>query len=212
MCVVSCNAGYKMCGTNCVPNNSCCTTSDCNAGPHVASTACNTSTGMCRVASCASGFYDIDGQYADGCECADQNKGKTCASATAIGALPQGAMLSSTGNLPAAGVENWFSVSFTGTAQGSNPKVSLTTNPGNQFKIDVFSDCGQGMSATCSEPGQSSRGITAFEMRNTMGDPAGNGIDGKPPWSSAQGTFFVRVTRVAGQNPTCDTYALTWSD
>jgi hypothetical protein len=211
VCVVGCNAGYRACGTNCIPNSACCTAADCNSGPHVTATSCNTVTGMCKIGSCLNGYYDIDGQFQNGCECADQNKGKSCQTATAIGALPTGAMLSSTGNLPAAGLENWFSVSFTGTTQASNPKVVLSTNPGNQFKIDVFSDCNKGMSAACSEPGQSSVGVTTFEMKNTMGDPNGNGT-GTPPWSSAQGTFYVRVSRVAGSNPTCDTYGLTWSD
>src|SRR5581483_438864 len=210
VCVVSCNAGYRSCMTNCIPNTACCTNTDCNAGPHVTATTCNVGTGQCHIGSCLNGYYDLDGTFQNGCECADQNKGKTCGSATAIGALPQGATLTSTGNLPGPTIENWFSVSFTGTAQASNPKVVLSTNPGNQFKLDVFSDCSQGMVAACSEPGQSPRGITTFEMKNTMGDPTGNGT-GSTPWVSASGTFYVRVSR-NGSNATCDTYGLTWSD
>jgi hypothetical protein len=225
MCVLSCNPGYKMCNTNCIPNGLCCTDSDCAATAHVAKSACNQADGTCHITTCATGYYDLDGTFNDGCECADQNKARQCAGATSLGTVPIGGMFTAQGNLPGAGVENWFSVNFqSNTSTSYHPKVTLSTNPSSAFKFDVLTSCALSSTEQCGETAsQKSTGDTTWEMSYTGGDPTGGG--GVCPSNTGNcstpfvaiapvgpgGTVSIRVYRT-GPTVSCDTYTLTISN
>src|SRR5262249_46987363 len=109
-----CPAGTRFCSqsNSCIPNANCCTNSDCPLTANTTGTACN--AGACQITGCAAGFFNVDGSYSDGCECQDQGGGNACGTATGLGSLALGASVLRSGNLPAAGAEDWYIVTFTG--------------------------------------------------------------------------------------------------
>ncbi len=183
-------------------------------------TACNSINGTCHIKSCASGWYDIDGQYTDGCECKDLGIGRSCQSATNLGQLPIGGMLSPSGNLPVTGAENWFTVQFTGNASpGYHPSVSFSTNKNNEYVFDVVADCSGAQQGCQVESGKTANGVTAWEVATTGGDftpPAGQNTPiqtfAATPAVGNGGTVFVRVYRAGGGAPTCNSFTLTISN
>lgn len=220
MCVNSCNAGYHSCGTNCIPNNACCVDGDCMITSNVQATTCNSTNGTCHVKSCANGYYDVDGQYQNGCECKDLGVARTCQTATPLGSMTIGGSLSPTGNLPVVGEENWFSVTFTGNTQpGYHPKVALSSNPNGAFVLDVVADCNGAQLGCQMESGKTANGVQTWEVQTTGGDftpPAGQSAPvqtfSATPAVGSGGKVFIRVYHASTGTPTCSAYTLTVSN
>ena len=100
--------------------------------------------GSCRIDSCAPGTFDVDGAYANGCECADDPSATACAASTDIGAISAG---SSTVVMGAAmpGQQDWYQVDFPSVGRGpanGNPQIRLTGPSASNFELDFFSACG----------------------------------------------------------------------
>lgn len=216
VCSIQCNAGFADCNNNpadgCeanlnTDNNHCgnCNTSCGNLPAHAAAGAC--SGGMCVVTACQAGWFDLNGNWGDGCECQSDPYGAVCNAASAVGQLTVGQSTTVTGNLVPANKENWFQVTFAGNhdSRQFHASIALTTNPNNWFRFDVYADCGN-TNVSCSDG--ASTGLTTWEIYwNDQQSGAYNAI----PAFGANNTVYIRVRRVAGP-VTCDDFVLTISD
>lgn len=162
-CDIACNGGFGNCdGTRA---NGCETdvTRDlahCGAcgsacAPANAAPACT--SGLCGIAACGSGFADIDGTAVNGCECAVDSNGGSCAGPTLVAEVAVGGSTTVSGNLVPSTASDWFSVSF---APGGHPRVVIVGNPGGHF-LRVQSTCGGPLA--CNMP------ITDWDFYDTPG-------------------------------------------
>jgi len=142
--IASCAPGFADCDETPVdgcetdtatnPSNCGACGNDCNthvclsALTHVSSLVCN--DGTCDVTGCDPGYFDTDGVCNDGCECADAGTGGTsCAAAADLGTIFAGQTTDVTDNLPAAGQQAWYQLTF-GLGGTPSPKVTLTPGTG----------------------------------------------------------------------------------
>jgi hypothetical protein len=110
-----------------------------------------------------------------------------------------------TGNLPTAGQEGWFSVTFTGNGSSSfHPHITMTAGA-SEFGFDVATNCSGG-TTTCGMEGGVSTGRTDWETFWNQ-----TGYNNPIPLPGTGGTVFVRVFRKAG-GVTCNNYTLTITD
>ena len=117
--------------------------------PHTTSYTCP--SGACLVNACQANWYNLnDVSLSDGCECQDLDTGnKQCTLAQALGPVDDNAgVKSATGDIPKAGDVVWYSVQLANThwdaAGGTNPfnaKIGFSANPGDEFQLQVYSDC-----------------------------------------------------------------------
>ncbi len=211
-CTFTCSSGFKLCNSVCISWNLCCTAGDCPVTTDSSSTTCDM-MGLCHIGMCKPGFYDLDGKYANGCECKDAGIAQACSAATDKGALTVGGSTSVTGNLPAMGLADWITVNFSGNGDPSyHPRISFMTNPGNNLRFDVYSNCNGGAQA-CGEGGNASARVS-WEVLYTGGDfspPAGQGAVQSfmaiPPVGN-NGQVYIKVYRVSG-TPDCSSYTLS---
>jgi hypothetical protein len=160
--------------------------------------------GACSIVSCAAGAYDVDGQYPDGCECIDSGGAGSCGAATDLGSFNPGNSVAVNGKLPTSGSVDWYRVNFpagSGRPGGGLAWVSLTGNPGPNYRFDVTHDC-SGNAVYCGAEGGGSWGLTSFEFTDNQ-SPAyrSNGV----AWPS---TVYIRVYRV-NSGLTCENYQLS---
>jgi len=128
-----------------------------------------------------------------------------CPSATDLGMLALGANLSVTSNLPPAGGEDWYAVTFaSNTNPMYHPHVYLTTNTDNAARFDILSGCGTALD--CMGSGQAT-GLTDWETHYTAGDPASPGFQAIPA-VGAGGRILIRVFRSTAVTG-CDMYSIT---
>jgi hypothetical protein len=129
------------CGTVC--NNK------CNAAnTQIAQVGCN--MGACVAAKCNAGYFDVDKDCTNGCECQESLGGAAaCMGAQAIAVTLGSKNLTKSGTLIMA-TDAWYAFTFPGSTTSLNfhPSVALTTNPGNAFTLEVYYDCA-GHNATC---------------------------------------------------------------
>ncbi len=216
VCSIQCNGGFADCNNNpadgCevnlnVDNNHCggCQTSCGNLAPHTTSGACQ--NGMCVVTGCQNNFFDLDGQWGDGCECAGDGVGSSCGNATGKGQLTIGQSINITGNVVPANSEDWYQITFAGDhgSKSFHAQVAFGVNPNNWFRFDVFADCANN-GVNCSDG--ASTGLTQWEIY--WGDQ-GSGAYNPIGAFGNNNTVYIRVRRVAGP-VTCDSYTLTVSD
>ena len=178
----------------------------CPAAPNVMTYSCT--AGMCSF-TCITGFHDMNGNYADGCECsADTGGGNACTAPYVVGTInPGDAPVSITGVLPT-GLSQWYSVSFPSVGRGpanASPSVNLAGPGAANFRISLFTACGSG--ASCGTGSSSSTSSYGFVDDASMGATAYS--TNSTSWPSS---LFVEVTRI---NPvtTCSagTYTITFS-
>jgi hypothetical protein len=124
--------------------------------PHSGSVACL--NGDCAITMCQAGWFDINSEPDDGCECLEvglELGNGTCQSALGLGAItdvPAGQIFGAS-NSPA-GTGDWYS--FTahdideGTAESFHVNVSFLDNPAETFVFDLYyGECG-GENLICS--------------------------------------------------------------
>ncbi len=216
----SCNAGFSNCNgaqvdgceinlqadvQNCgVCGNNCAVTCSGNT----ALTACT--SGACGIQSCQSGYFNVDGLCSGGCECLASNVSQSCNTPASLGTLAVGAApITTSANLVPAGVEGWYTVTFTGnTNPAYHPHVKLTVNPGGAFKFDIRTNCAGGTMA-CGAEGGVSNGLTDWETFNGAGSPGY--YDVIAPVGN-NGTVLIHVYRVSGQPVTCQSFTLQVSN
>ena len=152
---------------------------------------------------CNSNYYDIDGVYANGCECGDDGYSGTCSGAATgssnLGAVTAGqSPIVVTGRLPAGGSQDdWFRVNFsTGSRPGAGvPTIDFLSNPGGNYRMDIRYSCG---SNVCTNR-------TSWSFRDNQATAGANQWNWNPTGWPTQ--VYVRVYRVnGGQN--CTDYQL----
>jgi hypothetical protein len=221
--VVSCNAGFADCNGSAADGCEVATTSDvnncgacgnaCSPGPNVTAVACTSSA--CQIVGCSAGHYDVDGAFADGCECATAGTSASSAAPTFLGSLNIGQAVSFTGNLVPAGQEAWLVITFNGNVSATyHAKIALVAGA-SEYKFDLLSNCSGTAAGTCGEGGNSV-GLTSWEAFYTAGDPTSYPVTGSnfnpiaPP--GANGVVLVHVYRAAGVATTCSNYTLQLSN
>lgn len=170
---------------------------------------------VCTIMTCDAGYVDVDGTYADGCECKDDGYGKTCATITDAGTIAIGGKVTETGVLPLAGEENWFEVDFN-QYTATNFAAQITITPSSEFLFNVYTASCSAVPAnqasnppggTCQDTGGSSLGLATWAMSETDTlTPIGT-----YPTVGTAGVVYIEVYRASG-SPTCDSYTLTITD
>ena len=197
-------------------DDNCNGTPDDGPGASLCAAVPNASTYSCSAATCSftcvTGYYDVDGSYANGCECQDDAHGNVCSGASSLGSFPFGsAPMSVAGRIVPAGEEDWFSINFPpaasrGPSQG-NPQIRLTGAGASNFVLDVFSMCGT--SASCGSGGNTAISHYSFlDDQSTAGVRQWSGPH-STPWPS---TIVFRVRRLtAPTSCAAGAYTLTIS-
>src|SRR5439155_27292573 len=113
-------------------------------------------------------------------------------------------------NLPQPGEEIWYQVAYQGpTTTPYHPRVTLTVNPGNEFVIDVMSNCSGGQIA-CGMEGGNAVNRTDWEQLASGGDATGNAYSPTPAVGTG-GTVWVRVHR-ANSVTSCSSFTVQFSN
>jgi hypothetical protein len=199
------------------------------AGGTVTLTSCT--SGMCKIATCAVGKADVDGNYANGCECTDKLAPSECTAPYDMGTVAVGAFQEyKTANLPVTGRSVWVKVTFLNARSNkiSNPRLELrmaapwTGTPAEQpLVMDIITGgtC-SGSAPACGGSGEgSATNKTDFNFRYNPG-LAGNYTDPAPPGgvkpfqpilpgSDENATVFVRVYNKTGATLSCADFVLT---
>jgi hypothetical protein len=120
--------------------------------------------GKCTAGKCKSGFYDVDGDYGNGCECqADQWHGKqggACEAAIDVGAFGEGGSKDiKSGNVTPDEGGDWYK--FNAVDSGDTPlagqgicdnfhvRARFLINPNNQFRLDLYRGSCAGVANIC---------------------------------------------------------------
>ncbi len=120
---------------------------------------------LCFMGACDAGYYNIDNNPGNGCECAEDGFADICDDAliTDLGSLASGSSVQITGNLiPAPADEDWFT--FSAADNNSSDLVngfdnyhlhiyfdSVGGNPSNQYVFQVYRNTN--VSAQCAQKG-----------------------------------------------------------
>jgi len=162
----------------------------CPPAAHTSARAC--AGGSCTF-TCDVSYYDLNGVYGDGCECADDSTANACAAATDLGAITTGASRVVSGTIVPNGEEDWYAVSFPATARGpaqGNPQIRLTGPLAGNFELDFLTTC-TGTTAACGTGMALGVGSYSFLDDQSMGMTAYS--TNSTPWPS---TMLFRVRRV----------------
>jgi hypothetical protein len=204
----ACPTGDTVCtaSNSCISSADCCTAAECPDTANVMTTNCT--GGACGIMTCNAGWVNVDGTYADGCECQDDAFAKACGANTNVGTVDVGQSFNEVGVLPVAGEVNWFEATFPeNTLTTYHPKITLSVNPGSQFLFNVYDATCAATAMSCGTEGGSSTARTTWEVSET---------DTLVPISifptvGTGGVVYIEVYRASGA-PTCSSYTLTISD
>ncbi len=172
----------------------------------------------CQVGSCDDGWYDINQEFDDGCECTQEdseNNDNLCTAALDLGDFPDNnSSIELVGNLIPASDEDYYRFRAVDSADTScdtfHVRVLFLDNPNNAYAFDVWRG-GCGVETVCS-------GGTDMQWYTNFTSPEA----GQCPCSSLDGTnhhctddtalFHVRVYRRAEAPVTCDDYRIEISN
>jgi len=180
-------------------------------------TTCN-GRGECAVAECAQAQSDVDGFYANGCECLNVTAGgAACAEAVLLGAVNAGGpAINPTANLPEIGESEWFQIRFPtagNRAQPGTPTIRLSAEADPNVRFQVFDAncqqllCQDGVRAWTFVDNQSALDAARAPVVN---DVSGEGVNGgeyetrNTPWPS---TIHIRVYRT-NADVSCSSFRL----
>ncbi len=195
--------------------------------------------GRCVVAGCSSGYYDIDGEADNGCECLVDSSdsggvGNSCGNSVQtnppilIDNNHQYALVS--GNIAPLTDADWFQFQAQdGPESGPNycdeffVSVQFTNNPDAEFAFDIYlNDCAEMVCtgetnynfATDDKFPPVTADDKAWGRGHCPCKPTAQSVTGFNNCETQNLTFFVKVYRAlsAGQSPTCSTYELEVSN
>jgi hypothetical protein len=159
-------------------------------------TACTNAS--CSIVNCNAGYYNLDGNYANGCECLGSINEQICVAAINLGTLSPGQTTIATANLPTANAVAWYSVSF--IAVDTRQAIAISGNPNNQFVMDVQGDCA---TATSCVGGGVATGVKSYQFNTTAGaSPTCTG-------TAKLNTIYFKVYRTTGLPVNCNTFTIT---
>jgi hypothetical protein len=213
-CDFACIAPFEDCdgnaGTGCETNlsnstNACGSCSRDCASPRPANTSgVGCQSGNCVISGCSGGYYDINGQYDDGCECGSDSVADACGSAQQVNPNPiglGGSGSSGTNTIAPEGDQDFFQINFAGnTSCGYRPRVELSDATG-MLRFDVTAGCGAG--ATCN-------GVRVWEF-NYSG-VCGFRLPNDPGKTPSQFTSVQVRVYAAGSLSQCASYTLSVSN
>ena len=208
-----CSNGDKLCLALkiCVPTADCCTDTDCMPA-NVQMGKCGTTStmgGTCSIGTCVAGCYDLDGQYADGCECCDDKVGKSCSAATALGTLSLGAApLTRTGVLPNPTEGDWYQVNFNSESNTAFHGLIQLTTGGGEYIFDVIQGSCSGSPMSCGEGGNCT-GKTAWEESYVGPNPPADSTNPAFTPVPAVGAVWIHVYRANMAATSCNPYTLS---
>jgi hypothetical protein len=158
----------------------------------------------CELAACADGFWAFDSDYANGCECEDDDGAPDCGGAFDLGSLAPGDSFQHVGRLPDPSADDWFRVQFpaTGRPGGGTPSIELISNPGRDYVLDLQPDCSAAPFG-CGDTGDVSVDLEAWSMVDDVSDPLGFTANAEA-WPE---TVVFRVVRESA-TLYCDEYVL----
>jgi hypothetical protein len=164
-------------------------------------------SGACHIVSCAATAFDVDGQYADGCECLDDLNAAACATPTNLGSMnPGDPAISAIGRVPDPNASDWFTIQF--PAAGGTPDIKLSVNDGTAFRFEVKADCTTDLTCMMEDAGTAA-GVTEWQFNdNCQGDTNPGACSTRNvAWPS---TVIFRVFRTtAGASCTSYTVSIT---
>jgi len=185
----------------------------CPNGTNVQASTCNGALG-CAIQSCANNYYDVNGTFADGCECQAQPpvlQGTACGSAISQGTLADvsAAAVTVQGNVPVAGREIWYSFIATDDVDTAGDEfhvsIRLLTNPGNLYRMEVYRNGCPGSGGTQLSSGEAqttdwrvdfpttSAGCSGGPLPCGQGDCTATPVPGKNTCANDGATFYVKI-------------------
>jgi hypothetical protein len=210
----------------------------CPNAPNSTSSSCNGAQG-CGIGACSTNYFDVNGTYTDGCEClaapTPVTTGQACGSSINLGTLADvsGAFVNQSGNIPVAGREIWYTFNGSDDADTNGDEyhvdVRFTTNPGNNYRMDVYrNSCpgGGGGTQLASAESNTTDWYTDFNQTNSPPGPcpgplpcgegncAPTGPTGPPDLknicnnNSAQ--YYVRIYSIGA--PSCAQFTVQFSN
>ena len=184
---------------------------------------------MCVLGTCDPGYYDVDSNPTNGCECSEDNVSNLCDDSTIwdLGILSDGAIVNITGNLIPDDLasnrdEDWY----TFTAPDNNVEdvssgrdlyhVNISFDPGggnpdNMFGFDIYRN--ENTSAGCTEKGEPVCSWADVEYDYHSGqDPCWNSTETPGPNLCRNDTsrYWIRVYRT-GALVNCSNYIINIS-
>lgn len=159
-------------------------------------------SGACQIQSCNAGSANIDGASANGCECTTDLYATTCgaASTLAVSLLTTNVNpVVMSGKIETASGSDFLIFSFELPPLGTpwHPQISLTSNPGNEYAMDIMSSCAANY--TCAA--ENGANVNSWELNYAYGSAPTDTL-GKVQ------TAIVRIYRKNGDAPTCDLYVV----
>jgi hypothetical protein len=192
----------------------------CGESPN-ANPQCN-GLGGCRIGSCVDGWFDVNNQYGDGCECAAEETefaSGVCESAVMLGDFPDtNTSVMVTGNLLPVDDADWYRFRAVDTADSTcdafHARVRVVDDLDGEFQVEVIrGDCTQ--APFC--PGATDvQWYTNY--RSADSPPIGQCPCTGSPDSTTNlcqdetADFFVKVRRAPGRPLTCRSYTLEISN
>jgi hypothetical protein len=197
--------------------------------PNVAGFTC--AAGACTIAACEADWFNLnDPTNPDGCECHDTGAAyHDCADAYDMSAIDDnGQSASAQANIPRINDAVWLKVTATNThwdqEGATNPynlKIGFTTNPNNEFKLEVATACPDTAGthlAACGvagdvQPIDSTMPANMFEW-SASGEAAC--YNTPAPWTGVTvcqqhgGTYYLKVTRQTAA--TCNAFTIKASN
>jgi hypothetical protein len=205
----------------------------CPPVPQTSASSCNGASG-CQVGACSTNYFDVNGNYPDGCECQGDppvSTGTSCGGAINMGTIADvtAQIVTVNGNVPTPGREIWYSFVGSDDADSNGDEyhvdIRFTSNPGNVYRMDVHRGGCPGGSGVQLASGESSTTdwYTDFAQTNTPPAtcsgtlPCGEGncegppsVPGKNNCQNNTATYYVRVYSIGA--PTCSKFALQFSN
>lgn len=194
----------------------------CPITPPHATPACV--DGVCVVGSCDSGYYDLNGNYADGCECeveSTESASTTCENAYNLGNIPDdGTKITISGNIVPEGDSDWYKFNAVDspdtTCDSFSVDVRFAVNPSGVFRFAVYKGSCDGP-VFCNNENEYAQWYTDF--RSGTGSSARGECQcratNEPGYNICNddtSTFYVRVYRAAGSTLNCDNYTIEISN
>jgi hypothetical protein len=226
----TCQTGSLNCVSNVMPTTEACNGLDdncdgmadnapiailCPPPPGVSTTSCG-GTG-CQIVTCGAQNYNLDGMYANGCECNDPAQ-TTCMAPHDLGSIAVGGTTTAPVNRAPAATgpagEDYYLVAFPATGSsgsgrgGGRPTIEFAAGSDASFRFDVFigSQCTTPLNCGRNNMAPLGVGLTSWDFYDQNTDTAGTSqwVAPRNPWPS---TVRVRVYRNTATQ-SCASYQL----
>ncbi len=179
--------------------------------------------GACIISSCTTNYYNLNGIFADGCECGADSydyTGADCDHAYDLGTVLDSSaqVVTVTGRLVPAGDVDWFVITASDDVDSVGDEfefeVAFITNPGNALRFDVYR--GNCSTVACTAVSDCFNWYTDFRSGSGTTATGENPCRTTPTLNynmctSNTSAYYIRVYRASGTT-TCTDYVLRISN